>query len=346
MNKDTIGEGSRTDGAAPQTTPATKSIPEVTGAAAPGSGASPAVPAAGSSSAPVHPAWSQQPQASYDQVYSGGWGTPGHSDSGPIRLTGQGGSAPAPGSSSPAASSADLSTPQWSSAPSSSAPATMQVPSPGVPYGQGAPAPSSAPGAPMAPGGFGVASPGGSPGYGAAPAESSWSTPSPYGQPYGGAPAAPASESAQFSPYGAPSAGGPGAPSYGSAASAPQSDPQASRSWSGQQQPQSRSDRPSDPRSLGLAAMLDFTFVARATRALAPILFWLVVAWSLFSVITGLASSFTAPGYARNDAAVFFGFLTSVVRSLIAIAMTRIFLELCVNVADLADKRAEDGKSS
>ncbi|WP_162872701.1 DUF4282 domain-containing protein [Austwickia chelonae] len=341
MSKDTTGEGSRRDGAAPQMTPATKSIPEVAGTSAASTGPSPAVPAPGAPD-PVHPSWSQQPQTSYDQVYSGGWGTPGHSDSGPIRLTGtQGGGVP------PSMSSSDLSTPQWSSTPPSSASPTMQVPAPGASYGQGATAQVPSPGSPSAmsapSGGFAEAAPTSSPGYGAAPAEGTWSSSNPYGQPYGVVPPPPPSESTQFSAYGASAPVGSGGPGY---TAPPQGDPQPSRSsWAGQQ-PQSRSDRPSDPRSLGLAAMLDFTFVARATRALAPVLFWLVVAWSLFSVITGLASSFSAPGYARNDAATFFGFLTAVVRSLIAIAVTRIFLELCINVADLADKRSGEGKSS
>ena len=92
----------------------------------------------------------------------------------------------------------------------------------------------------------------------------------------------------------------------------------------------------------GLAAVFDFSFAARATRTLARPLFWLVVAYGIVQVVTVLVAMLSARGVGYSGGTVFFTFLQTVLDAAVKIALARLFLELCVNVSDLAERRARD----
>ena len=86
--------------------------------------------------------------------------------------------------------------------------------------------------------------------------------------------------------------------------------------------------------------MFDFSFVASATRTLARPLFWLVVALVIVDVITLLVTLLTTRGLAPSPGIVLFSLIQALVTGAVKIALARLFLELCVNVADLAQQRS------
>lgn len=153
----------------------------------------------------------------------------------------------------------------------------------------------------------------------------------PYGDPAGG-PYGPAyggyGPAQGFSAPGGP--GAPGAPTAGGDGPwpAPGPRPLAPGGW----------QQPGAPKT-GLAAVFDFSFVASATRTLARPLFWLVVALVVIDLITVLVSNLSGRGTAPSGGTVFFLFLQTLATGALKIALARLFLELCVNVADLAQSR-------
>ena len=93
----------------------------------------------------------------------------------------------------------------------------------------------------------------------------------------------------------------------------------------------------------GLRAVLDFSFARKATQAIAPLLFWLVVAWGVFQVFYVLVTSLSAGSFGPSGGQIFLGVLATLFDALLKIVLARIFLELAVNVADLAERtRAEN----
>lgn len=154
---------------------------------------------------------------------------------------------------------------------------------------------------------------------GATPAVPGQHTPPPGAPPWA---AAAGTHPGQPGPSGGPGAPGPYGPPGPAAGGGP-------APW---QQPR----RPAP----GLAAVFDFSFVASATRTLARPLFWLVVALVIVDVITLLVTLLTTRGLAPSPGIVLFSLIQALVTGAVKIALARLFLELCVNVADLAQQRS------
>ena len=95
---------------------------------------------------------------------------------------------------------------------------------------------------------------------------------------------------------------------------------------------------PSERARGGMRAMFDFSFARKATHAIAPLLFWLVVAWGVFQVLYVLVTLAGAGPYGPSGGEVFLGVVTALFDALLKIALARVFLELAVNVADLAER--------
>lgn len=324
----------------------------------------------------AHPGWEQQPQASYEAGNSGGWGGPGIAETGPLHLTSE--ANPSPGdddaqqSTGDAGGYADAGTGEstgsaearavfdadpvtdtsiyQSGNPTPYAAAAGQQPPPdpspyappagdrspaaghgAAPYFAAGPAPT----APSAPpyGGYAPAFGGGFAGPGTPPPSIAGPT-GPSG-PTGG-PTGPGGAYA-WTPPGGPGAPGPGAPGPGGP---------------GPNGPRPGAPGPGGPggafgapwqrpaaRPSGLAAVFDFSFVASATRTLARPLFWLVVALVVIDVVAVLVTLLTTRGYAPSAGTVFFTFLQTLLTGAVKIALARLFLELCVNVADMAQQR-------
>ncbi|MCA0436140.1 MAG: DUF4282 domain-containing protein [Austwickia sp.] len=234
----------------------------------------------------------------------------------------------------PGADSAGLDTTQYVAAPgepqsSFAAPGPQQqfsAGAPAAPYGAGPQQPSY--GAGQQSYGGGQQSYGAGQQYGVAAHQAPYAGPGP--QPPTGYPAAPGPTSW------APPSGAPGGPGGGPwSPHQPPHQPQQHHHQPQQHQQQTRS-RPS---ASGLAAVFDFSFVASATRALARPLFWLVVAWAVIDLIAVIVTMATVRT-GLNAGYVLVGFLQVLLAGAVKIAVARLLLELCVNVADLAQRRS------
>lgn len=325
----------------------------------------------------VAPGWGGQPQESYDEGDSGGWGAPGRYDTGPLRLGLGDTESEDPDRDAPPADPATTVISAAEDADHTAYPAgddaadgraqTMYVSpdaSPGLaspsgrqgydrqaypaqgygqqayPGGQGGDDPRGY-GQAGHPGGYGQGGQGqgaygqggygqggygqgayGQPGYGAPPGfdgaygrggEQGGYPPPPQSYPQSGPlpVATPPAQGAQSSGYSGGAGGGRGGSSRG---------------------PSPRAERG------GVGAMLDFSFARRATHAIAPMLFWLVVAWGIFQVLYVLVTLVGAGPYGPSGGEIFLGVLTALFDALLKIALARVFLELAVNVADLAER--------
>lgn len=294
----------------------------------------------------AHPGWTRQPQTSYEAADSGGWGGPQVAETGPLHLNAQAYQAD-PGDEAPAADAEESTDRPFAAGPD---PAThtslyhspsagdeavdegaVEVEPPRFGTRQQASAPLD-PG-PQDPGPQ-------SPRPQRSSGASAWSPPPPPGP----MPAAPAASGpgafpgsgAFHGPGGYPAPGGfqgPGGFPGPGTAGPPRSVPGPSGAPGGppwQQQP---------PTKTGLAAVFDFSFAARATRVLARPLFWLVVALVVIDVVTVLVSMLTAGPYSYSGGTIFFAFLQALLTGAVKIALARLFLELCVNISDLAQQR-------
>lgn len=283
----------------------------------------------------IHPGWTQQSQESYEAGNSGGWGGPGGPETGPLQLqptadaaeiydetydvsAGGSGTYDAAGGATTYVAAADAGTYEEvtyvspEDAPDTPLDRTFErAPEQVTDASLYQSSPGERPGAAYQAAEF-PPPPGPAP-FGA-PAPGPFSYGPPTGGPYPGG----------GTPYGpGPSGTGPSGPTAGPGGPAP---------W----------QRPAKVKS-GLAAVFDFSFVARATRTLARPLFWLVVAMVVIDVITVLVTMLTGRniGYTPSGGTVFFSFLQALLSGAVKIALARLFLELCVNVSDLAQQRTD-----
>ncbi len=289
------------------------------------------------------PAWGEQLQASYEQGDSGGWGAPHQVDTGPLRLgLGAHDEDVSAGSTGQGSDDVGARQPPPTSGPDSSARGPYG-PSPEQPYDQSNDQryePSNEPSA-YAQGTY----PQGSyeyAGYGQDPGQPAYETshgPGAFAASYehGGYPPPP-----QGYPQSGPMPVAPRpSPEYGPGAYNP-----------GAYNPNSHGAGaygPTPPRRSGhrdgLAAILDFSFARKATHAIAPVLFWLVVAWGVFQVLYVLVTMASAGTFGPGPGAIFLGVVAAIFDALLKIALARVFLELAVNVADMAE-RAQSGAAA
>ncbi|MBW3084025.1 hypothetical protein KEM60_00208 [Austwickia sp. TVS 96-490-7B] len=134
----------------------------------------------------------------------------------------------------------------------------------------------------------------------------------------------------QFGGY--PQQGVPGAPT--GAQTAPGAQP-GGQQWGWHESPQFGT--PSAPAHHdGFGAMLDFSFSSRATRALAPVLFWVVVMWAVIDIITALQHLLNTAPYSAPTAILATMFISAIFWGVVKVTVARLFLELCVNLTDMA----------
>ncbi len=296
------------------------------------------------------PAWGEQLQASYEQGDSGGWGAPQQADTGPLRLgLGAHDEDMPTGSTAQGSDDVDARQPPPTSGPGSSA----RVPygrSPEQPYDQSNEQPFEQSKeqryeqsneqpygqSPYAQGtypqgsyeyadhGQGPGQPAYEPSHGPGAFAASYDHGGyplpPQGYPQSGPMPVTPRPSPEYGP-GAYNPGSHGAGAYG----------------------------PTPPRRPGrrdgLAAILDFSFARKATHAIAPVLFWLVVAWGVFQVLYVLVTMASTGSFGPGPGAIFLGVVAAIFDALLKIALARVFLELAVNVADMAE-RAQSGAAA
>ncbi|MEP7161515.1 MAG: DUF4282 domain-containing protein [Dermatophilaceae bacterium] len=280
------------------------------------------------------PAWGEQLQASYEQGDSGGWGAPHQYDTGPLRL-GLGAHDDNASADGPGDPPDDFGAPQPPPAPGpgSSARGPYEQTREQTPYAQGTYPQGSyehagygqGPGQrayeqPQGPGAFEESYDHG--GYPPPPQGYPQSGPMPVAPP-------PSLEGFRAGTYNPGNPGNPGTYNPGS----------YSPGAYGPTPPRKSGRRD------GLAAMFDFTFARKATHAIAPVLFWLVVAWGVFQVLYVLVSLAGAGSFGPGAGATFLGVVAAIFDALLKIALARVFLELAINVADMAE-RAQSGTAA
>lgn len=279
-----------------------------------------------------HPGWSGQPQSSYDQAHSGGWGGPGAPSTGPLRLTHADDAATTqlPTESAVAAgesvfAAGDASTSTETSTETSTVTGTFSGVSEAVAQGAGAPGAAPAAGSQQTYGQPGASSYQGTGSQAQGDPYAQGGYAAPYAQPYGQG--TPSSQAQGQQGYGQPYGQGYGAP-YG----------QQGYGQQGYGAPYGQPLTPKAPSALG--SLFDMSFATRATKRIAPLLFTVWVVYAAIAMLRDIVGMFGSP-YGPSGASQFFGVLGALVFFVVSIVFMRLLTELCVHVAELAEARTK-----